>query len=139
MSTLPVAARLASNLAGQIARTRSQSVLTLRIVRRRMSLALRSHDRAVVRQVALRLVREPRVPRWLTNELVHHDRRVMAMLTAVDIERLGRAMASWDLVREVSNKLATGRKDLGRRKGVLPHERLHSRGPRDHARAGSRA
>lgn len=86
---------LASEITFRVSRCSNPTTANLRTLRRNISSELRRLDPDIVIRVALRLVREAAVPRWLTYELLNHDVRAMALVTPSDVARLGRGLSSW--------------------------------------------
>lgn len=86
---------IASEISARVAAYPDSSIDGLRKLRRQLTRELRHDDPALVARVVLRLATRAAVPRWFAYELLNHNREAAAKLTATDIEKLGRGMASW--------------------------------------------
>ena len=89
-------ATLADEITTQLAAWKRPTVPQMRGVRRAYTAKLKDAPPRTVLAVALKLLEGPTVAqRLLAFELVHYHRPTLAALTAADLGRLGRGLASW--------------------------------------------
>jgi 3-methyladenine DNA glycosylase AlkD len=91
------AKKLADHIAMKI-RALPNRVEPLRRVRRELSNRLKKSSESFVMDVALRLLDEPDIDRFVAYELIHHHPAALAHLREKQLEQLGRGIDNWGAV-----------------------------------------